>query len=148
MTFSFLYSALTTLLGAVRGAEPVFTGGSWRNVFLLPTAVPGFFTLTVFGLQMQCINLLVIFLSFSFLIWDLNRGPNLNMVKLSFFPGWCSSVVECWPVNQKVAGSIPSLEHMPGLHARSPVGVCERQPCINVSLPLFLPHFPLWKINK
>ena len=29
---------------------------------------------------------------------------------------------ECWPVNQRVAGLIPSLGHMPGLQARSPVG--------------------------
>ena len=28
--------------------------------------------------------------------------------------------------------------HMPGLQARSPVGMHERQPCINISLPLFL----------
>ena len=30
--------------------------------------------------------------------------------------------IECQPVNQKVTGSIPSLGHMPGLQARSPVG--------------------------
>ena len=29
--------------------------------------------------------------------------------------------IECWPENQRVAGSIPS-GHMPGLQARSPVG--------------------------
>ena len=33
-------------------------------------------------------------------------------------------------------------KHMPGLQARSPVGACERQPHIDVSLPLFLPPFP------
>ena len=32
------------------------------------------------------------------------------------------AVVECRPTNQKVAGSIHSLGHMPGLWARSPVG--------------------------
>ena len=32
--------------------------------------------------------------------------------------------------------------HMPGLQARSPVGVCERQPHTDVSLPLFLLPFP------
>ena len=30
--------------------------------------------------------------------------------------------IECWPVNQRVTGSIPSLGHMPELQARSPVG--------------------------
>ena len=29
--------------------------------------------------------------------------------------------IECRPVNQKVASSIPSIEHMPGFRARSPV---------------------------
>ena len=29
---------------------------------------------------------------------------------------------ECRPANQRVIGSIPSLGHMPGLQARSPVG--------------------------
>ena len=29
---------------------------------------------------------------------------------------------ECRPVNQRVAGLIPSLGNMPGLRARSPVG--------------------------
>ena len=30
--------------------------------------------------------------------------------------------IECQPVNQGVAGSIPSLGHLAGLQARSPVG--------------------------
>ena len=30
--------------------------------------------------------------------------------------------IELWPLNQKVTGSIPSVGHMPGLQARSPVG--------------------------
>ena len=37
-------------------------------------------------------------------------------------PGWCGSVVECQPVNQRATGSIPSSGHMPGLRAPSPVG--------------------------
>ena len=33
--------------------------------------------------------------------------------------------IEQWTAKQKVAGSIPSQQHMPGLWARSPVGgVC------------------------
>ena len=40
--------------------------------------------------------------------------------------------------NQRVTSSIPSLGHMPGLQARSPVGgqAHERQPDIDVSLSL------------
>ena len=30
--------------------------------------------------------------------------------------------IEWWSANERVAGSIPSLGHMPGLQARSPVG--------------------------
>ena len=50
--------------------------------------------------------------------------------------------IECQPANQKVAGLIPSqgtgLGCRPGLHWET----CERQPHIDVSLPLFLPPFP------
>ena len=53
--------------------------------------------------------------------------------------------IECWPVNQKVTGSIPSLGYVPGLQARSPVH--ERQPHTDVSLSLFLPPFPSPEIN-
>ena len=55
---------------------------------------------------------------------------------------------ERWPENQRVAGSIPSLGHMPGLQAMSSVGVCKRQLHTDVSLPLFLPPFPSLIINK
>ena len=55
--------------------------------------------------------------------------------------------IEGRPVNQRVAGSIPSkgtcLSYEPGPQQ----GVRERQPHIDVSLPLFLPPFPLSK-NK
>ena len=30
--------------------------------------------------------------------------------------------IECQPANQRVAGSIPGLGHMPGLQARCPMG--------------------------
>ena len=36
--------------------------------------------------------------------------------------GWCGSVIECLPANQRVASLVPSLGYMPGLQARSPVG--------------------------
>ena len=50
--------------------------------------------------------------------------------------------IESWPGNQRVTGSIPSLGHMPGLQVGPQWDVCERQPHIDVSLPLFLPPFP------
>ena len=61
----------------------------------------------------------------------------------NFCPGCCGSVVECQPANQRVAGSILGLGHMPGLQAGSPGvgGAHKRQPHIDVSLPLFLPAF-------
>ena len=37
-------------------------------------------------------------------------------------PGWCGSVVECQSADQRVPGLIPSVGHMPGLQARSPLG--------------------------
>ena len=62
--------------------------------------------------------------------------------------------VESQPVKRKVAGLIPSLGHMPGLWARSPVQANERQP-IDVSstfqcfFPSLSPSLPLsLKINK
>ena len=53
-----------------------------------------------------------------------------------------SQWIERWPVNQRVAGSIPSqgtsLDCGPGPWW----GAHERQPHTDVSLPLFLPPFP------
>ena len=60
---------------------------------------------------------------------------------------------ECWPVNYMVNGSIPNGS-IPSqgtcLGCRPPPRrrVCERQPRIDVSLPLFLPPFPSVKVNK
>ena len=55
--------------------------------------------------------------------------------------------IECWPENQRVANS--QSGHMPGLQARSPQeGVPDRQPHMDVSLPLVLLPFPSLKINK
>ena len=53
--------------------------------------------------------------------------------------------IERWPVNHRVAGSIPSLGHMCGLQAMSPVGGMPEATthwCFSPSLPL------LSKINK
>ena len=59
---------------------------------------------------------------------------------------------EHWPVNQRVAGWIPSQGTCLGCGARSSAGN-KRQPSdvslhVNVSLPSFLPPFPSLKINK
>ena len=57
--------------------------------------------------------------------------------------------IECWLVKQRVAGSIPSLGHMPGLWTRSPVGGArETTTHVDVSLPVFLPPFSCLKINN
>ena len=53
--------------------------------------------------------------------------------------------IECWPVNQRVAGSVPSLGHMPVLWARSPVGSVREATNISptsMCLFLFFPSLP------
>ena len=54
--------------------------------------------------------------------------------------------IECWPVNQKVTGSIPGQDTHLGCEPGPQWGVHERQPHTDVSLPFSLP-FPLSK-NK
>ena len=46
------------------------------------------------------------------------------------------------PVNQTVAGSIPSQGTCLGFRPGPQWEACERQPHVDVSLPLFLPLFP------
>ena len=55
---------------------------------------------------------------------------------------------ECWPVNQGIASSVPSQGTCLGCGPSPQKGAHERQPHIDVSLPLFLPPFPSVKINK
>ena len=56
--------------------------------------------------------------------------------------------IEFWPVNQRVTSSIPSQDTYLGCRPGPQLGVCERQPHIDVSLPLS-PSLPLsLKINK
>ena len=59
-----------------------------------------------------------------------------------------AQLFECRPANQKVTCSIPSQGTCLGCGPGSRKGVCERQPHIDVSLPLFLPPFPSLKINN
>ena len=49
--------------------------------------------------------------------------------------------IQCWPVDPSVAGSMPSLEHKPGLWARAPVGLSFSW-CFS---PFLSPSFPLSK---
>ena len=48
---------------------------------------------------------------------------SVHMTALNAYsrPGWYGSVVECRPAHQRVTSLIPSLGHMPGLRAKSPV---------------------------
>ena len=56
--------------------------------------------------------------------------------------------IECWPMNQGVAGSIPSQDTCLGCGPGPQWGVRGRQPHIDVSL-LLTPSFPLsLKTNK
>ena len=50
--------------------------------------------------------------------------------------------IECWPEDQSIASSIPSQGTCLGFEPGPRLGVCKRQPHIDVSLPLFLPPFP------
>ena len=52
-----------------------------------------------------------------------------------------SQWIECWPENQRVANLIPSRGTCLGCGPGPQWGACERQPHIDVSLPLFLLPF-------
>ena len=54
--------------------------------------------------------------------------------------------VECWPANQRVTSSIPNWDTCLGYRPDPQYRAHERQPYIDVSLPLFLPVS--LKINK
>ena len=66
----------------------------------------------------------------------------LNFKTCIYSPGWSDSVdwMQACAARGHQFGS--QSGHMAGLRARYPVGACERQPHIDVSLPLFLPLFP------
>ena len=64
-----------------------------------------------------------------------------------FCPGLCSSADWAWATNQRVASLIPGQGTCLGCGPGPQWGPCERQPHIDVSLPFFLPSFPLSK-NK
>ena len=69
---------------------------------------------------------------------------NLNLALVSG-----AQWIECWPENQRVAGLIPSQGTCLRCRPSPQWGASERQPLIDVSLPLILPPFPTsLKINK
>ena len=51
--------------------------------------------------------------------------------------------IECWPVNRRVTGSIPSQGTCLGCRPGPWLGAWEREPHTDVSLPLFFPSFPV-----
>ena len=79
--------------------------------------------------------------------------PSLYQGKLSKGQNWALAVVvqwiECQPANQGVTGSIPSQDTCLGCKPDPQLWVCETQPHIDVSLPLFSLSLPLsLKIDK
>ena len=77
---------------------------------------------------------------------------SLNLVSLILRIAALAGVaqwIEHRPANQRTAGSIPSQGTCLGCGPGPRLGWgCEKQPHIDVSLPLFLPPFPSLKINK
>ena len=66
------------------------------------------------------------------------RNCPFGCFKKTTGPGWCGSVdwVPAWEPKGRQFDS--QTGHMPGLWARSPAGMCKRQPHTDVSLPPFL----------
>ena len=57
-------------------------------------------------------------------------------------PGGVAQWIEHWPVNQRVASSIPSQGTYLGCEPGPQSGTHKKQPHIDASLPLSLPLFP------
>ena len=75
------------------------------------------------------------------IISNRNKIENNAILVLADVPQW----TECQPVNQRVAGSIPSQYTCLGCRSGPQYRVWERKPHIDVSLPTFLPPSPLSK---
>ena len=81
--------------------------------------------------------------------WDYLGGVSANYYLSQNCPGWCGSVDWVLACDSRGCQFNSQLGHMPGLQARSPVGMaCERQPHIGVSLPLSPSLLLSLKINK
>ena len=84
-------------------------------------------------------------------VGDMSESININprrkdinaLIKMyQYSPGGVAQWIECQPVNQTVAGSIPSQGTCLRCKPDPQWGACKRQPHIDVSLLLFLPPFP------
>ena len=74
-------------------------------------------------------------------IWNDVQVKDLLKIKYLTLAGvvqW----TECWPMNQRVSGSIPNQGTDLGCRPGPQLWACKRQPHMAVSLPLFLPLFP------
>ena len=60
-----------------------------------------------------------------------------NNIALATVAQW----IECRPLNQEVAGSIPSQGTCLGCRPGPQLGPCERRAHTDVSIPVFLPPF-------
>ena len=74
-----------------------------------------------------------------------DQEPDIR--RLSLAMAGVAQWTECRPRNQRVAGSIPSQGTCLGCKP-GPQVVCEMQPHIDVSLPLFLSPCPSLKVRK
>ena len=75
-------------------------------------------------------------------------NDTLVNIKVSFTLAGVAQWIEHWPANQAVTGLTPSLGTCLGCGPGPRLGACERQPHVDVSLPLFLPPSPSLKMNK
>ena len=85
------------------------------------------------------------------IVWQHNKETVLEQERLIEVIGALTGVaqgVECHPTNQKVAGLIPSQGTCPGHRPGPQQGALERQPHIDVSLPLSPSLSLSLKINK
>ena len=75
------------------------------------------------------------------------RDNGNSIINKIYFKKWKSALtgvaqwIECQPVKQRVASSIPSQGTCLVCRPGPQLGVCKRQPHMNVSFPLFLPPF-------
>ena len=74
--------------------------------------------------------------------WHNKFHPKYSVLKQHLALASVAQWTECWPVNQRVTCSIPSWGTCLVCRPGPQCGARERQPHIDVSLPLFLPSFP------
>ena len=74
-------------------------------------------------------------------------GQGIKRYKLPVLAG-VTQWIECQPEKQRDAGWISSQGTCLGCGLGPQLGMCERQPHTDDSLPLILPSFPPLKINK